>query len=115
MDTDDDRDIKVMPNCQNSTNTTTPSSSSPVLNSTNNATTNNSSNNNNTSPLKVKEEIKEEPMDIDKSVTENKKSEQKDKSPIKSEPSDTPLVNGVLSDSEKEPETTVSCQFLFTA
>ena len=100
MDTDDDKDLK--PPLSNVTsvtvNTTTPSINGPT----------------NSTPLKVKEEIKEEPMEIENTKTnqEKKSSGDKDKrtatSGQTSDDIDIPMVNGTLSDSEKEQDTAVS-------
>ena len=97
MDTDDDKDLK--PPLSNVTNTTVNTSSGV------NGTTNSSS-----TPMKLKEEIKEEPMEIEISKSQDKKNAtDKDKRTYSEMEgnSGVPLVNGTLSDSDKEPETNV--------
>ena len=103
MDTDDDKDLKPpLSNVTSATvNTTTPSINGPT-------------NNSNSTPLKVKEEIKEEPMEIENTKTnqEKKSSGDKEKRTATSgqtcDDIDIPMVNGTLSDSDKEQDTAVS-------
>ena len=97
MDTDDDKDLK--PPLSNVTNTTVNTSSGV------NGTTNSSS-----TPMKLKEEIKEEPMEMEMSKSQEKKTAiDKDKRTFSQMGgnSGVPLVNGTLSDSDKELETNV--------
>ena len=101
MDTDDDKDLKPPLNNVTSVtvNTTTPSINGPT-------------NNSNSTPIKVQEEIKQELMDIEntKASQEKKNSSDKDKRTTSGPTDDTeiPLVNGTLSDSDKEHDTNVS-------
>lgn len=103
MDTDDDKDLK--PPLSNVTNTTVNTSSGV------NGTTNSSS-----TPMKLKEEIKEEPMEIEINKSQEKKNvNDKDKTTFAQSGgnSGVPMVNGTLSDSDKELETNVRCLYLY--
>ena len=102
MDTDDDKDLK--PPLSNVTNTTVNTSSGV------NGTTNSSS-----TPMKLKE-IKEEPMEIEINKSQEKKNvNDKDKTTFAQSGgnSGVPMVNGTLSDSDKELETNVRCLYLY--
>ena len=106
MDTDDDKDLKPPLTTVTSVtgNATTPSS-------------NGTSCNNNSAPVKVKEEIKDEPMEVEvtKTTQEKKGFVDKDKRTASSpaDYSEIPMVNGILSDSDKEKEINVSIADLY--
>ncbi len=105
MDTDDDKDLK--PPLSN------------VTNSTVNSAVPSAPNNTNLTSTKVKEEIKEEPMEIETVTTtqEKKSTSDQEKRPESSlaEDNETPMVNGNLSDSEPEISVSVESSFCVSA
>lgn len=99
MDTDED----LKPPLGNVTNTAV-----NAPNSNANGTSNSTSS---AAPLKMKDEIKEEPMDVESAKTAQEKKHSSDKDKRPGDDVEIPMVNGTLSDSDKEQEMTVSMKW----